>query len=125
MPVRGLIVTVCGVADAELEVGALERGAVADALDLELLLEALRDALHHVRDERPRQPVQRAILAALGRPRDDDLAVALLDLHPRGDLLLQRAERPRDRDSRRLDRDGDAVRDRDGCFADSAHSVTR
>src|SRR5215471_11240949 len=56
------------VADIELQVGALERRAVADALDLELLLEALRDALDHVRDERPRQTVQRAVLSALGRP---------------------------------------------------------
>src|SRR6478672_11101582 len=55
------------VADAELEVGALERGAVTDALDLELLLEALRDALDHVRHERPRQAVQRPVLPALGR----------------------------------------------------------
>src|SRR5205807_9155822 len=78
------------IADAQLEIRALERGAVAHALDLELLLEALRDALHHVRDERAREPVQRPVLAALGRPRDDDLAVPLLDLHPRRDLLLQR-----------------------------------
>jgi hypothetical protein len=51
----------------ELQVGALELRAVADALDLEVLLEALRDTLDHVRDERPRQAVQRAVLAALGR----------------------------------------------------------
>src|SRR5262249_34721266 len=66
------------IADVELEVGPLQRGAVADALDLELLLEALRDALHHVRHQRPRQAVQRAVLPPLSRPRDDDLAVALL-----------------------------------------------
>src|SRR5215471_15076127 len=109
------------VADIELEVGALERRAVADALDLELLLEALGHALDHVRDERPGQAVQRPVLPALGRPRDDDLAVALLDLHPRRNLLLQRPERAGDRDAGRLDRDGDAVGDRDGCVADSAH----
>jgi len=114
-----------GVADAELEVGALERGAVADALDLELLLEALRHALDHVRHERPRQAVQRAILAALGRPLHRDDTVGLLDLHPRRDLLLQRAERAGDRDAGRLDRDGDAVGDLDGCVADSAHCITR
>src|SRR5262245_52953704 len=56
------------VADVELEVGALERSAVADALDLELLLEALGDSLDHVRDQRPRQAVQRPVLPALGRP---------------------------------------------------------
>src|SRR5690349_13358684 len=65
------------VADVELEVGALERRAIADALDLELLLEALRDSLDHVRDERPRQSVQRAVLPALRRPRDRDDAVGL------------------------------------------------
>src|SRR5690349_14360496 len=47
------------VANGELEVGALERRAIADALDLELLLEALRDALDHVGHERPRETVQR------------------------------------------------------------------
>src|SRR6476660_5143484 len=113
------------VTDVQLQVGALERGAVADALDLELLLEALRDALDHVRHECPCQAVQRPGVPALGWPRDDDLAVALLDLHPRRNLLLQRPERAGDRDAGRLDRDGDAVRDRDGCVADSAHCVTR
>ena len=57
------------VADGELEVAALELGAVADTLDLEVLLEAVRHALDHVRDERAREPVQRAILAAVGGPR--------------------------------------------------------
>src|SRR6476620_4600019 len=56
------------VADAQLEVGALEGGPVADALDLELPLEALRDALDHVRDERSGQAVQSTVIAALGRP---------------------------------------------------------
>src|ERR1700756_3939537 len=36
------------IADEQLEVAALERCAIADALDLELLLEALRDAVDHV-----------------------------------------------------------------------------
>src|SRR5437868_3221972 len=68
-------------ADVELERGSAERGAVADALDLEALLEALGHALDHVRDERAREPVERAIVAPLGRSRDDELAVPLLDLH--------------------------------------------
>src|SRR5262245_1707854 len=113
------------VADAEFEVGALECGAVADPLDLETLLEALRHALDHVRDQRTRQPVQRPVLPALGRPRDDDLAVALLDLHPGGNLLLQRPERAGDRYAGRVDRDADAVGDGDGDVADTTHSVTR
>ena len=62
------------VADRELEVLALQLRAVADALDLEALLVAVGDALDHVRDERPREPVQRAVFAAVGRPRDDAAA---------------------------------------------------
>ena len=55
------------VAERQLEVAALLLGAVADALDLERLLVALRHALDHVEDERARQPVQGAVLAAVGR----------------------------------------------------------
>src|SRR3712207_8721793 len=50
-----------------------ELGAVADALDLQALLEALRHALDHVGDQRTRQPVQRAMLAAVGRSEDTRL----------------------------------------------------
>ncbi len=73
------------VADRELEVRAGQRGAVADALDLEALLEAVGDALDHVRDERAREPVQRAVLAAVGRAGDDaDRSPSLLDRDARG-----------------------------------------
>src|SRR5215208_2511804 len=68
--------------------------AVTHALDFEPLLESLRNALDHVRDQRPRQPVEGSVLAALGRPRDDDLAVVLLDLHPWRDRLRELPERP-------------------------------
>src|SRR5256714_4795264 len=53
------------VAERELDVAALELRAVADALDLERLGKAGRDALDHVGDQRPRQPVQGAVLAAV------------------------------------------------------------
>src|SRR5262245_37595451 len=56
------------VADRELERLSLQAGAIAHALDLEALLEALGDALDHVGDQAPRQPVERAVLAAVGRP---------------------------------------------------------
>ena len=72
-PARGLTRTGASSRPAA-PVGAAQRGAIADALDLEALLEALRDALDHVRDQRARQAVQRAILAALGRAGDDDRA---------------------------------------------------
>ena len=90
MPSRGVTVTECEKPTCELEVGALELRAVADALDLEVLLEALGDALDHVRDERARESVQRAVVAAVGRPRHVEDAVVLRDLHARGHALLER-----------------------------------
>ena len=80
------------VAERELEVAAAQLRAVADALDLEPLLEAVGDALDHVRDERAREAVQRAVLAAVGRARDDELVVVLLDRDVAVDAL--RAARP-------------------------------
>ena len=65
------------VAERQLEVLALELGAVADALDLEALLEAGGHALDHVRDERARQAVQGTVLAAVGRARDDEVLALL------------------------------------------------
>src|SRR5271166_4731712 len=54
------------VAISELEVQhlALDRGAVAHAVDVEVDGEALRDAVHHVVDEGPRRAPERA--GALG-----------------------------------------------------------
>ena len=66
MPVARLDHDRVRVADRELELGALELRAVPDALDLEVLLEAVRDPLDHVGDQRAREPVQRPVLAALG-----------------------------------------------------------
>ena len=74
----------------------MQRGAVADALDLEALLEALGDALDHVRDQRARQAVQRAVLAAVGRPRDARRRLLLRDRHAQRDVLRELAERPVD-----------------------------
>jgi hypothetical protein len=44
MPSAGFTVMVCEKPSSELDVAALAGGTVADALDLEPLLEALRDA---------------------------------------------------------------------------------
>src|SRR6476619_525487 len=109
-------------ADGELELRALELRAIPDALDLEVLLEAVRDALDHVRDERPREPVERAVLAALGGAGHGDDAVLLRDPHADGHALLERAERPRDLHvaaGRHFD--GDAGGDLDWLPTDSAH----
>src|SRR3954451_16899422 len=110
------------VAERELEVAALELRAVADALDLEALLEAGRDALDHVGDERAGQAVQRAVLGAVRRARDDELGVVLGDVDVARDALGELAARPADADELGLDRDQHAVGDRDGLSADSGHA---
>ncbi len=67
-----------GVADRELEVLALHLRAISDALNLQALLIAGRDALNHVGHKRACEAVQRTMLAAIGRARDDQ-ALAVLD----------------------------------------------
>ena len=57
------------VAEGKLEGRALERGAVADADELELLLEALLDAFDHVVDERTGETVEALGLAGVIRTR--------------------------------------------------------
>src|SRR5215218_2176191 len=114
-----------GVADCEFEGLAAHRRAVADALDLEALLEALRDALDHVRDQRAGEPVERPVLPALGRARDDDLAVPLFQVHARGNCLDELAQWPVHLHAAGRQRDADAVRDRNGLSADPAHYQTK
>ena len=67
------------VAERELQLLALQRGAVADAGDLELLLEALGDAFHQIRDLGASGSVQR--LRTVGLVPRRDLDGAVLELH--------------------------------------------
>src|SRR5215207_4529107 len=113
------------VAERELEVAALELGAIADALDLERLREAGGDALDHVGDQRPRETVQRAMLGAVGRPRDEQLAVLLLHLDDARLALLEVAARTGHAHDLGLDRHGDRVGDWDGLPSDAGHRATR
>ena len=111
------------VAERHLEVLAFQLRAVADALDLEPLLEAVGDALDHVRDQAAGQPVQGAVLAAVGRARDGDGAVRLLDLHVRREAWLELALRALDGDAARGDLDRDGLGDGDWLSSDSAHDA--
>src|SRR5215469_9940685 len=72
---RDRIDDVVAVAERELQVLALHRGAVADAGDFELLLKALGDAVDEVGDPRPRRAVQRACAVGLGPGSDRDNAL--------------------------------------------------
>src|SRR3954449_6313830 len=109
------------VAELELEVLALQRGAVADTLDLERLREAGRDALDHVGDQRARQPVQGAVLAAVGGAGDEQLAILLLDADVAVLAFGQVAARTDHADDLGLHGDGHAVGNGDGLAADTTH----
>src|SRR6266571_4868571 len=77
----------------ELHAERLGLGFVAHALDLQRLGEPLGDAVHHVGDERARQPVERLMPALVGRPPHHDGVVLerhrQLRMHGAADLALR------------------------------------
>src|SRR5215218_3786648 len=114
------------VPERELEVAALELGAIADALDLQGLREAVGDAFHHVRHERAGEPVQGPVLGAVGGARDDQRPVLLAHLDRARLALEEIAAGSGHADDLGLDRHGDAGGDGDGLLADTTHNgVTR
>src|SRR5262249_3943629 len=84
-------------------------------------LEAIGDALDHVRDQAAGEPVERAVVAAVGRPLDGHGAVVDRDLHVAVDVLRELALGALDADRARLDVDLDALGDLDWLSSDSAH----
>src|SRR4029077_20108315 len=96
-----------------------------DPLDLQALLIARRHPLDHVRDQRAGEAVQRAMLAAIGRPGDEQLLAVLLDLYVLVDALGQFALWSVHAHRVGLDRNGHAGRNWDGLSADSGHLLTR
>src|SRR4029077_14771616 len=100
-------------AEAERDLVALLRHAVAHPDQLQLLGVALVDACDHVRDQAADETVQGSMLIVVRRPLADDLAVG----HPHGDLRRQGAFelalRPLDRDVAWLKGDLDGARHRD------------
>ena len=83
------------VAKQQVQRRALERRAVAHALDHKHALVALRYANHHVVDQRPRKALERAVLRFLGRACHHDLAAVYLDADLGLEGLLQLALRAR------------------------------
>src|SRR5207245_4479727 len=73
--------------ERELELLALQHGAVSGPADLEILREARGHPGDHVRDERARQPMQRAVLLAVVGARDGELPVLTGDRN----VLVERA----------------------------------
>src|SRR6185436_20264663 len=86
------------VAQVQLELAAVERGAIADARDLEALPIAVADPDHHVVDEGPREAVELLVGLLLGRAGDHDGGRLAGDGHVR-------VERPAEGPLGALDRD--------------------
>ena len=122
-PVGGLDRDGMGVAQRQLEVATAQLGAVADALDLQALLEAVGDALDHVGHQRASEAVQRSVLTTVGGPGDQHLLADLFDADVAVDALRQLALGAVDGHALGLDGDGHARGHRDGLSADSGHRV--
>src|SRR5947209_8119365 len=115
-----------GVADRQDDLVLVLAGLVADALDLQPLLEAVGHALDHVVDQAAGQAVQRPALpfVVAAGDVDDLLARVVLD----GDLLaerrLQLALGAFDAHGAVLDLHLDGGGDDDGLFSDPGHGWT-
>src|SRR5690606_3269878 len=108
-------------AEGQVQLLALGLRAIADADELELALEAGRDAGDHVLDQRPSRPGQGPREPAVGARRDLDGAVGLRDLDLRPNPHRQRALRPLDRHHPRRQLGGDVASERDRTFRYSRH----
>src|SRR5262249_50946500 len=95
--------------------------SIADADDVELLLEALGDADHGIRHEAAREPVKLAELRVLAHGLRQQLAALHAELHAWRHALLEGALRSLDLDDLGLDADGHALGPCDTFLAYSRH----
>src|ERR1700687_619688 len=96
-----------------------ELRAVSDAHDVQILLEALRDAVHRVGDERTGQPMQRAML--FGGALGNEHAVFLLETDAEGHTHGELAFGALHFYVPVLQRDFHALRNRNWFIADTRH----
>src|SRR5262249_4164126 len=101
------------VAEREDDLLALQLGAVADADDVELLLEAFGDAEDRVGDEAAREPVELAQLRIRRRRLGDEMAVGDREVDAGRMRLAQLALRPLAFARAVVPLHGDALRYRD------------
>src|SRR6185437_2556942 len=116
---RDRIVDVVREAELQIELLALHRRAIADAGDLQLLLETLGHSGHQIGDLRARGAPQRARALALAARLDRDDALVELDRDVVGQHRLQGAFRPLHLDGLAFHVGGDAGGDRDRFVADA------
>src|SRR5688572_19238660 len=112
-------------AEREIELVALALGAVADADQLQLLLEALGDAVDHVRDQRPQRAGHRVGMPRIARRLELEAVLHFFDLDVALELLAQAAEGTLDQDLAGRDGHLDLFRQDDREVSDSGHGVLR
>src|SRR5690349_15329416 len=118
---RGLIDDVVAEAQRELQVLALQRCTIADAADLELLLEAFLHAVQDVDDLGAGHAPFRSCGLRLVARLDGDVAVFHLDQYFVVDDELQLALRTLRRHGLAVDSGGHALRQRYGFLANTRH----
>src|SRR4051812_15545113 len=106
-------------AERELEPERLHFRLVADAGNLERLLISLRDAFDHVRQQRARQAVERLVVLFVGGARDMQHLAFLPDGDALRELARELALRTLHLHRVAVDRDRDALRDRNRQLADT------
>src|ERR1051325_5166712 len=119
--VRDRVDDVVTVAERDLQVLALHGGAIADAGDLELLLEPLGDAGDEVRHQRARGAPHGARALGLVARIDLDAARVHLGHYFGRQHELEGALRPLHLDGLAVDARRHAGRDRDRLLADTGH----
>src|SRR5947199_392932 len=113
-----------GVAERQEEHVAAGLRAVADPVDLEHPGEALGDPVHHVADELPRETVDAASAARVVAPPDDDHPAFDRRAHLGIDAALERPLGALDAHDAVGGVDADALRQREGLFADARHLLS-
>src|SRR6185503_15775220 len=121
---RDRVVDVVRVAELQVELLALHRRAIADAVDLELLLEALGHAADQIVHKRARGAPLRAGALGLGTRLDVDRSLVHRNRHVVVQNELKSAFRALHLDGLAFHVGGDAGRDGDGFFADTRHQNT-
>src|SRR2546423_10824126 len=111
-----------GVAERQLDAVGTGRAAVADAVDLELALEALGHADHHVGHQRAGQPVQRAVLPRVRGPDGEERVALAPERDGRRNGPLEGRLRPLHPYEPRLDVDVHPAGHGDGHPSDTTHS---
>jgi len=120
--VRDRIAHVVAEAELQVELLALDRGPVADAVDLQLLGEAVGHAGHHRLDARPGGAPHAARPLAVVRRLHDHRAIVHGDAHVVGRLEGELAKLALGRDLKTVDADLHAARYRDRVLSYARHN---